>query len=50
MNELSGKLTSKQDELIDRQTKWMEVTEALRKKEDDVKEMESRYIVPGDNN
>lgn len=41
MDELNTKLMSKTEELIDRQNKWMESTEALRKKEDELKKMES---------
>lgn len=45
MEELNSKLMSKQDELIDRQSKWMEVTETLRKKEDEMKKTEARCVV-----
>ncbi len=41
MEELNGKMMSKTEELMDRQTKWMEVTESLRKKEDEIKKQES---------
>lgn len=43
IDELNSKLMSKTEELMDRQTKWMEATEALRKKEDEVKKMENQY-------
>ena len=44
VEELSNKLMSKQEELIDKQTKCMDATEALRKKEDEVKKLEGRYV------
>lgn len=33
---------SKQEEIIDKQTKCMEATEGLRKKEDEVKKLEGK--------
>lgn len=42
VDELSGKLMAKQDEIIDKQTKCMDATEALRKKEEEMKKMEGR--------
>lgn len=44
MEELNGKLLSKTEELMDRQTKWMEVTESLRKKEDELKKQETKSV------
>lgn len=35
---------SKQEEIIDKQTKCMDATEALRKKEDEVKKLEGRCV------
>ena len=32
---------SKTEELVDRQTKWMDVTEELRKKQDEMKKTEN---------
>lgn len=42
VDDLNSKVVSKTEELMDRQTKWMEVTEALRKKEDELKKTENR--------
>ena len=42
MEDLSNRLMSKQDELVERQRKFMEITDSLRKKEDEIKKLENK--------